>query len=205
MTSLSEIPVMRVPADSGVGATGDPFGPSIRAWEPVELPRGRRPSPIVLVTLALVAGIGALALGTAAAVVAASDDDGKPVVVSPLTPAKAAGAASAGVEQRALALLAKPSTERVTFRGSGGHLSLAVGSGGRAAILIRGFPRANAARPYVAWVVGLGRKVRAARFVGTERAVFLDVALRSQDSVVITRGQAAVPRAAAARVVALRS
>jgi len=85
-----------------------------------------------------------------------------------------------------LALLAKPSTERVVFRGSGGGLLLAVGSGGRAAILVRGVERV-AGHPYGAWLVGSSRLVRAASFDGSERAVFLSVPLRPHESVVVSQ------------------
>ena len=72
-----------------------------------------------------------------------------------------------------LALLAKPSTERIAFTGSRG-LVLAVGSGGRAAILVRGLDRADVGKPYRAWIVAPGAApIRAAQFLGVERAVFL--------------------------------
>ena len=77
------------------------------------------------------------------------------------------------VERGVLALLAKPSTERIAFRGARG-LVLAVGSGGRAAILIRGL--APPGRPTTPGSSSLRRRalpIRAARFTGTERAVFL--------------------------------
>jgi len=109
----------------------------------------------------------------------------------------------APAEQRALALLAKPSTERIVFSGSSGRLLLAVGSGGRAAILIRGLQQAAASKPYYAWVVGSGRPVRVARFTGTERAVFLDVPLGPHESVVVATARPTASRAGS-QLVALR-
>ncbi len=100
-------------------------------------------------------------------------------------------------------MLAKPSTDRVVFRGSGGRLLLAVGSAGRAAILMRGFERAPAGRPYHAWVVRPGKPVRAATFTGAERAVFLSVPVGRRDSVVVASNRAEALRPNA-RVVAAR-
>ena len=120
-------------------------------------------------------------------------------------PVKVISAAMPKVERQALALLAKPSTDRVVFRGSRGHLVLVVGSGGRAAILIRGFARADAGWPYYAWVVGAsGKPVRAARFTGAERAVFLSALVGRKDSVVVAPDRVAALRPRSARIVALR-
>jgi hypothetical protein len=138
----------------------------------------------MLVALASCAGLGALILGVLAGVATLSETDDSSGAVAAV--ASAAQPAPPQAEQQALALLAKPSTERVAFRGSGGRLLLAVGSGGRAVILVRGLERAT--RPlYGAWVVGSTRPIRAARFDGTERAVFLSVPLRPHESVVVTQ------------------
>jgi hypothetical protein len=122
-----------------------------------------------------------MALGTAA--VFTAGDTGTSSAVSAGTPPLAAS----GVEPRVLALLAKPSTQRIVFSRSGGRLVLAVGSGGRAAILVRGLERAAPGKPYVAWVLAPGsRPVAAARFVGGERAVFLSRRIRPKTSVVVS-------------------
>jgi hypothetical protein len=143
--------------------------------------RARRPTPTTLVVVASLAGVGALFLGLLAGVSTLTGSN------EPTGPAATmTSAAQTAVERQALALLAKPSTERIVFRGSGGRLLLAVGSGGRSAILIRGFEHA-VGRPYGAWVVGTSRPIRAARFDGTERAVFLSVPLRSGESVVVAQ------------------
>ena len=172
-------------------------GTTLSAWAPVEVPRARRPTPTTLVVLASCAGVGALLLGLLAGVFALSGWG------EPTAPAgTATGAAQPTAEQQALALLAKPSTERIVFRGSGGRLLLAVGSAGRAAILIRGLEQA-AGPLYGAWVVGSSRPIRAARFDGTERAVFLSVPLRPHESVVVSRGRPTGLNAAT-QLVALR-
>lgn len=169
--------------DAEVGAEGPAPAATFDSWSPRELPHSRRPTPTTLVVLASCAGAGALILGVLAGVSTLSGS-GKPA-----EPSATVASDSRSAEQQALALLAKPSTERIVFRGSGGRLLLAVGSGGRAAILIRGLERALPGRPYGAWVLGAGKPVRAARFDGTERAVFLTVPLERHDSVVVSQGR----------------
>ncbi len=176
---LSEISVVQVPVPDGDAPAEAPLGATtIKAWSPIEVPKARRPTPTTLVVLASCAGVGAIVLGALAGLSTLSGSDTPPPAVVPVESKPPA-------EQRVLALLAKPSTERIVFRGSGGRLLLAVGSGGRAAILIRGLERAAPGQPYYAWVVGSGRPVRVARFDGTERAVFLTLPLRSHESVVV--------------------
>jgi hypothetical protein len=175
---MQEIPVVRIPTlESEVS---DDTGVLVSRWAQVEVPRGRRPSPTTIAVVATLAGIGALALGTAA--VFTARDSGKTTVVTTTTPA-----VTVGVEPRVIALLAKPSTRRIVFTRSGGRLVLAVGSGGKAAILVRRLERATPGKPYVAWVIARGaRPVRAAHFVGTERAVFLSSRLRPKSTVVVS-------------------
>ena len=185
MTSLSETSLR--PAPPAVEDL-DALGPTFSAWKSVEIPEPRRPSPAPLVVLGLLAGIAAMAVGAVAVVSAARS------VEEPAPPAPATAAATLRVEQQVLALLAKPSTDRVVFRGSDGQLLLVVGSAGRAAILVRGFERAPASRPYRAWVVGAGKPVRAGTFTGAERAVFLSVPVLRQERVVIARDRAAALR-----------
>ena len=196
MTSLSETSL--VPAPPPVEDL-DGLGPTFSAWRSVEMPEPRRPSPAPLVVLGLLAGIAAMVLGGFAVVSAArsADEPAPPAAATPKA------VATPQVEQQVLALLAKPSTDRVVFRGSDGQLLLVVGSAGRAAILVRGFQRAPASRPYRAWVVGAGRPVRAGTFTGAERAVFLSVPVLRQERVVIARDRAAAQRSSA-RLVAVR-
>lgn len=199
MTSLSEISVVRVSplAESVLDDTS--VGPSGGAWAPIEVPRGSRPSPLALVVVALLAGIGAMVLG-ALAVVSATRSTADDVAAAPMAQVVAP---APGVEQ-ALALLAKPSTERVVFRGSSGRLVLAVGSGGRAAILVRGLERVGAERPYHAWVIRFGKPLRVARFTGTERAILLSARVSRGESVVVATDRATALRPGPARVVAVR-
>lgn len=203
MTSVPEISLASAP--SSVESTVDaPFGPIVSTWKPVEVPAPSRPSPTPLILLALLAGIGAMVLGGVAVVAAtrSADEPAPP----PAPPAKAVSAPTPKAERQALALLAKPSTDRVVFRGSRGHLILVVGSGGRAAILIRGFERADTGWPYYAWVVGAsGKPVRAARFTGAERAVLLSTPVGRNASVVVAPDRAAALRPRNARIAAQRS
>jgi hypothetical protein len=181
VTTVPDIPVVQLPAFEE-DSTG---GLSTASMWAFDVPTTRWPSPLILAVLGVVAGIAAMVLG-AAAVISASG-------ASRTSSERAAGATSvpsrstvAGTERRVLTLLAKPSTERIVFRGSRG-LVLAVGSGGRAAILIRGLERAAPGRPYAAWIVTPGAvPVRAARFVGTERAVFLSTRLRPKQRVIVS-------------------
>jgi hypothetical protein len=199
MTSVSEIPLVRVHSPPELGDADDPSEPTFSRWKGFELPQPRRPSPVPLVVLAVLAGIGAMALGAFAVVSATTSADAAPPPV-----AKPIAATPIGAEQRVLALLAKPSTDRVLFRGAGGRLVLVVGSAGRAAVLLRGFDRAPASRPHVAWVVHDGRTMRAARFTGAERVVFLSEPVRRGDSVVVASRHPALLRPTSARVVAER-
>jgi hypothetical protein len=179
--TMQEIPVVRVPTLEG--EVPDDTGVLVSRWAQVEVPRGRRPSPTTIAVVATLAGIGALALGTAAAFTAR--DSGKTTVVTTTT--TTTPAVTAGAERQLIALLAKPSTRRIVFTRSAGRLVLAVGSGGRAAILVRGLERAAPGKPYVAWAIAPGaRPVRAAHFVGTERAVFLSSRLRPRSIVVVS-------------------
>jgi hypothetical protein len=191
--TLPDIPVVRIAALEGDAP--DDTGILVSRLAQVEVPRGRRPSPMTIAVVATLAGIGALALGTAA--VFTARDSGKTTVVTTTTPA-----VTAGVEPQLIALLAKPSTQRIVFSRSGGRLVLAVGSAGRAAILLRGLERAAPGTPYVAWVIAPGsRPVRGARFVGTERVVFLSRRLRPRTSVVVS-AQRPVGGDSARRIVA---
>lgn len=205
MTSVPEISLVSLSSSVEATVDDDAFGPTLGPWKPVEVTAPRRPSPTPLVVLALIAGVAAMALG-GVAVVAAKRTADEPAPAPPGPAAKVSVAArTPKVERQALALLAKPSTGRVVFRGSRGRLVLVVGSGGRAAILVRGFERAQEGRPHYAWVVRAGKIVRAARFTGVERAVFLSAPVGRNASVVVAADRAAALRPGSARIVALRS
>ena len=206
MTTVPDIPVVHISALDGESpAAPGALMPAQVSWAAVEVPRGRRFSPIVLATLGVVAGIGAMALGTAAVISAGRSD--APTSSDDSTGAGATRAAPSTpiVERRVLALLAKPSTERIAFSRSGGRLVLAVGSGGRAAILVRGLERAAPGTPYRAWILAPGRPpVRAAQFVGTEGAVFLTVPVPRGSSVALSAKRPVMGRLAQYRVRAKR-
>jgi hypothetical protein len=193
VTTVPDIPVVHISAlDGESSAEPGAFMPPQVSWAAVEVPRGRRFSPVVLATLGVVAGIGAMALGTAAVISAGRSD--APTSGDDSTGAAAPRAAPSTpiVERRVLALLAKPSTVRIAFSRSGGRLVLAVGSGGRAAILVRGLERAAPGTPYRAWILTPGRpSIRAAQFVGTERAVLLSIPVRHGSSVVVSASRPA--------------
>ncbi len=198
MATVPEIPALRVAVREEEAATDAAAIGSGPAWAPVEVPRAQRPSSIVLAVLGAIAGVAAMALGAFAVVTASSSPEVAelPASVPPTAPA---------VEGRVLSLLAKPSTERIVFTGSGGRLVLAVGSGGRAAILIRGLQRPKAAKPLSAWVLAPGAgPLRAARFVGTERAVLLSVPVGPKARIVVSTARPARGRTGPSAVAASR-
>lgn len=181
MTTVPDTSVVRLPVFER-----DDLGASAASLWAVDVPKARRPSPVALAGLGVFAGIAAIALGAAAVLSAGGSAEKSPADgARPALQTSVASAASP-VERRVLALLAKPSTERIAFAGSPG-LVLAVGSGGRAAILVRGLERAEVGSPYRAWIVAPGAApIRAAQFVGTERAVFLSRTLGPRASVVVS-------------------
>jgi Anti-sigma-K factor rskA, C-terminal len=198
VTTVPDIPVVQLPAfeeDSTVGL------PTASMW-PVDVPTARRPSPLTLAVLGVLAGIAAMVLGAAAVISAggASRTSSERAVGTTPVPARPT---LPGTERRVVALLAKPSTQRVVSRGSRG-LVLAVGSGGRAVILIRSLERAASGNPYKAWIVTPGAApVRAARFVGTERAVFLSARLGPKQRVIVSSDRPVGVRSANGRFVAV--
>lgn len=199
MSSASEITVVRMPLPAERRGEGTEVTP---AWAPAtQLSRPRGPSPSTLAALAVLAGVVAMVLGGLAVLSAARSDSG---ALPPQASAAPVGQGAPVAERRALALLAKPSTERVVFRGSRGQLVLAIGSGGRAALLLRGLEPAAEGRPYVAWVVGPERVVRAGRFTGGERAVFLAAPVGRGASVVVALDRRTALRPGAGRLVAVR-
>ena len=201
MTSVSDIPVVQLSAFEEETTS---LGSATASLWAVDVPRGRRPSPLTLAVLGVLAGIAAMALGAAAVISARGSAEATSADGARGAPLQQVGSATSAVERRVLGLLAKTSTERITFRGSSG-LVLAVGSGGRAAILVRGLERAVPGKPYLAWVVAPGAEpVRAARFVGNERAVFLSGPLGPRASVVVSKGRPAAGPPSRNRIVAVR-
>jgi len=211
VTTVPDIPVVQLPAIEADAVVQEGVRISPGSIWAVDIPHARRITPVTLVALGVSAGIAAMALGVAAILLAgsASSPSARPSVPpanASSAPPSQASAASPAVERRALALLAKTSTERIAFRGAPG-LVLAVGSGGRAAILIRGLAKTPAGTPYNAWIVtrrSRGAPVRAARFMARERAVFLGTRLGPNMSVVVSTGRPVAGPPAANRVVAVR-
>ena len=199
MTTVPDIPIVQLRAFEEDGVEGSP---TASMWA-VDVPTARRPSPLTLAVLGVVAGIAAMVLGAAAVISAGGGSRTSSERAAGSTPAHVRSTLR-GTERRVLALVAKPSTKRIVFRGSRG-LVLAVGSGGRAAILIRGLERAAPGKPYKAWIVtpGAAAPVRAARFVGTERAVFLSARLRPKQRVIVSRDRPVGVRPANGRFVAV--
>jgi len=197
VTTVPDIPVVHVVS---IEEESSPEASRL-VWAAVDLPRARRPSPVTLAALGVVAGVGAMAIGAVAIVSAgtAKGDETTPIATTRTV------SDVPDAERRALALLAKPSTERIVFRASGGRLVLAVGTGGRAAILPRGLEHAVPGQPYRAWVVAPGAApVRAASFVGTERAVLLSVRVGRLTSVVVSKLRPVMARLAPDRLIARR-
>jgi hypothetical protein len=209
VTTVPDIPVVQLPALEADGVVQEGVRISPGSIWAVDIPHARRITPVTLVALGVAAGIAAMALGFAAVLLAgsASSPSAQTSVPAPSAgqkPPSQVSAALPAVERRALALLAKPSTERIAFRGASG-LVLAVGSGGRAAILIRGLAPTPAGTPYSAWIVTrAGVPVRVARFTASERAVFLGTRLGPRSSVVVSAGRPVAGPPAGNRVVALR-
>jgi hypothetical protein len=202
VTTVPDIPVVQLPALDADGASVDGARTTPGSIWAVDVPHSRRLTPVMLTALGVLAGIAAMAVGTAAVIYAGSQSS-TPAGVQP-DASPAAAATVPAVERRALALLGKPSTERIAFRGRPG-LVLAVGSAGRAAILIRSLPPATAGAKYNAWIVApRAAPVGAARFVGTERAVFLTKRLRPGESVVVSTTRPVAGAPAGNRLVALR-
>jgi hypothetical protein len=200
VTTVPDIPVVQLPALD----TDEALGEAPASIWAVDVSSGRRPSPLTLAVLGVLAGIAAMALGAAAVISAGRSAEPSDASVRPATlPPEASTVPT--VERRVLAMLAKPSTERVAFRGAPG-LVLVVGSGGRAAILVRGMEPVQAGKPYVAWILAPGAApVRAARFVGAARAVFLTRRLGPLASVVISASRPIAGPPARNRIVAVRS
>jgi hypothetical protein len=125
----------------------------------LDLPRSRRPGWPTLAALAAGCGVAAMLLGAWALVAGIRSGD---------------EAASPGPAlERAVAILAGPSTERFPLRGSMGRITLVVGAGERGVLALDGLGGAPDDRIYAAWIVpaGSATPVRVATFSGDEPAV----------------------------------
>ena len=133
-------------------------------FDPVELPAPYRISGATLATLAAIAGMAAIALGTWAFVASVREQDAPRIVRPPISEAA-----------QAISLLSKPTTVRLPFAGSDGRAVLAVGSNGRGMLVLDGLGIAPVGRTYQAWVVapkGRGAApLSAGLFTGVETVV----------------------------------
>jgi Anti-sigma-K factor rskA, C-terminal len=148
--------------------------------QPVQLPPKPRLSGPVLAAVAALAGVAAIALGATA--FAATVDSGSGESSQP----------AAAADQGTISLLAKPSTQRIPIANSGGRIILAVGTAGRAVLVLDGLGLAPEGKSYQAWVIQPNAQAptSAGVFAGTERIVPLSVSLRPGSVVAITVEQA---------------
>jgi hypothetical protein len=146
--------------------------------DPVELPPPDRLSGATLATLAAVAGMAAIALGTWAFVSSVREQDAPQIVRPPISEAA-----------QAISLLSKPTTVRLPFAGSDGAVVLAVGSNGRGMLVLDGLGVAPVGRTYQAWVVAAGpggAPLSAALFTGVETVVPLTARIEPGSAVGIS-------------------
>jgi hypothetical protein len=140
---------------------------------PVELPPAKRPTATTLAGLAGAAGLVAAVL--AALALATALDGGEEQAL-------------AAEDRQALGLLSKPSTERIPLAGSDGRILLAVGSGSRAILVLRGLEPAPSGKAYEAWVLGPAGStpLPAGVFSGSERSAPLSVPVEPGATVGVT-------------------
>ena len=124
------------------------------------LPRSRRPGWPTLAALAAGCGVAAILLGAWA-------------LVAEVRSGNSAATPNSPALERAVAILAGPSTERFPLRGSMGRITLVVGAGERGVLAVDGFGRAPDGSVYTAWLVppGSAAPVRVATFSADEPAV----------------------------------
>jgi len=126
----------------------------------LDVPRSRRPGWPTLAALAAGCGVAAMLLGAWA-------------LVAELRSGNEASSPDSPALERAVAILAGPSTERFPLRGSMGRITLVVGAGERGVLALDGLGHAPDDRIYEAWLIPLGsaKPVRVATFSGDEPAV----------------------------------
>ena len=191
MESFETAPVIRF-YGSGKPIEHDPPDAPQETLAPVAELRLAPPStsrtPAVIVALAALAGVTAVALATWAfvSVVRVVDDDPPPTTTR-RAPASAARPVPAK-PSRALALLARPSTQRYRVAGAVGRMTLAVVPGDRGYLVLNGLWRAPRGRVYVAWLAPpAGRTTqRAASFRGGTGLVRLRGRVREGAAVAVT-------------------
>jgi len=126
----------------------------------LDLPRSQRPGWATLAALAAGCGVAAMLLGAWA-------------LVAELRSGNEASSPDSPALERAVAILAGPSTERFPLRGSMGRITLVVGAGERGVLALDGLGHAPDDRIYEAWLIppGSAKPVRVATFSGDEPAV----------------------------------
>ena len=170
----------RLPAPARFDANGSEEHEPAPSDEPrvlvrtLEIPAKKGISGATLAAVAALAGVAAIGLGIWAFVssVRSSDD----------------GPAIAAASPQLVSFLSKPSTQRVPVDGSAGRIILAVGTRGRAYLVLDGLGLAANGASYQAWVVKPRVKApaSAAVFDGSELVVPLSVGLRPGYVVAIT-------------------
>lgn len=165
-TPMQPVPAAAAVAPAGSGAT---FGEPPRE-QPAPQP-ARRSSGVVLATVAAVAGVLALVLGSWSFYSVARSDESD----------------STELVEQAVALLADPSTQRIQFDGSGNGLTIVVGQNGEALLVITGLKAEPKGMNYQAWVIAdAGKPVPAVVFSGTARVVPLEQRVPAGATIAIT-------------------
>jgi anti-sigma-K factor RskA len=159
--------------EASLSAAGQPVTPS------------ERPSWATVVSLAVLTGIAAVALGGWALVAA---DDGPPPLPSTRSVAL----------ERAVSVLADPKLARIPLTGSVGRIVLLVGARGDAVLMLNGLVGAAPGRSYQTWITipGSGEMLPAGLFDGSEPFVIVGHRVMPGARVSVTvedEGGAAVP------------
>jgi hypothetical protein len=158
MGGQSEVTAVRL---TGGPDAVDASPPRPVALPPVELPRARRPGWPTLAALALATGLAAIGIGAWS-------------IVSEARSEPAPGPDPAA--ERALAVLADSTAERLPLRGSVGRIAVVVAGSGAAVIALDGLGPPPAGSTYRVWLVrrGSATPVGDVAFDATSRVVPLD-------------------------------
>jgi hypothetical protein len=181
MPTPAELETARAPSGLTLATPATPVTSDreARRFDPVELPPPYRISGATLATLAALAGMAAIALGTWAFASSVREQDAPQIVRPPISEAA-----------QAISLLSKPTTVRLPFAGSDGRVVLAVGSNGRGMLVIDGLGVAPVGRTYQAWVVAPRPRgapaLSAGLFTGVETVVPLTARIEPGSAVGIS-------------------
>jgi Anti-sigma-K factor rskA len=156
-----------------------------------ELPPREGLSGSTLITLAAIAGLGAIALGLLAFVMSVRDGGTTRIVRPPISEAA-----------QAISLLSRPTTVRLPLTGTDNRAVLAVAESGRGMLVLDGLGLAPVGRTYQAWVVtprARATPLSAATFTGVETVVPLTARVEPGSIVGVTierTGGASAPTSA---------